>query len=227
MNRCAAPVKFANRKHKADAIRWVFHPLSGYWPEFSLDGLSEEKSKRKVDIIMSTLRETFLDELADVYDAEKQILKALPKMAQAAQHEDLRHAFEEHLEQTEAQVERLEQVFEVIGEEPKGKGCKAMEGILKEGEELIKEHHGDAAMICAAQKVEHYEIASYGSLQSWARLLGEDEAADLLEETLDEERDTDERLTEIAETAINVDETEEEQDEEEGEEQPPKKSAQK
>jgi ferritin-like metal-binding protein YciE len=220
-------VKFANRKHKADAIRWVFHPLSGYWPEFSLDGLSEEKSKRKVDIIMSTLRETFLDELADVYDAEKQILKALPKMAQAAQHEDLRHAFEEHLEQTEAQVERLEQVFEVIGEEPKGKGCKAMEGILKEGEELIKEHHGDAAMICAAQKVEHYEIASYGSLQSWARLLGEDEAADLLEETLDEERDTDERLTEIAETAINVDETEEEQDEEEGEEQPPKKSAQK
>jgi ferritin-like metal-binding protein YciE len=177
---------------------------------------------------MSTLRETFLDELADIYDAEKQILKALPKMAQAAQHEDLRHAFEEHLEQTEGQVERLEQVFEVIGEEPKGKGCKAMEGILKEGDELMKEHHGDAALICAAQKVEHYEIASYGSLQSWARMLGEDDAADLLEETLDEERDTDERLTEIAESAISVEESEEEEEEEEeNPEQRPKKSARK
>jgi len=180
---------------------------------------------------MSTLRETFLDELADIYDAENQILKALPKMAQAAQHEDLRHAFEEHLEQTESQVERLEQVFEVIGEESKGKGCKAMEGILKEGEELIKEQMGDAALICAAQKVEHYEIASYGSLQSWARLLGEDEAADLLEETLDEERDTDERLTEVAETAINVEESEEEEqggdEQAQNQEQPPKKSARK
>jgi ferritin-like metal-binding protein YciE len=176
---------------------------------------------------MSTLRETFLDELGDIYDAEKQLLKALPKMAQAAQHEDLRHAFEEHLEQTEAQVERLEQVFEVIGEEPKSKGCKAMEGMIKEADELIKEQHGDAALICAAQKVEHYEIASYGSLQSWARLLNEDEAADLLEETLDEERDTDERLTELAETVINVEESEdqnEEEEETEGEE-PPKRSA--
>lgn len=178
---------------------------------------------------MSTLRETFLDELGDVYDAEKQILKALPKMAQAAEHEDLRRAFEEHLEQTEAQVERLEQVFEVIGEEPKTKGCKAMEGILKEGDELIKQHQGDAALICAAQKVEHYEIASYGSLHSWARLIGEEEAGDLLEETLDEERDTDERLTEVAETVINVDENEEvsegEEESAEGEPEPPKKSA--
>jgi ferritin-like metal-binding protein YciE len=150
-------------------------------------------------------------------------------MAQAAQHEDLRHSFEEHLEQTEGQVERLEQVFEVIGEEPKGKGCKAMEGILKEGDELIKEHHSDAALICAAQKVEHYEIASYGSLQSWARILGEEEAADLLGETLDEERDTDERLTEIAESTINVEESQEEEGEEEeqDQEQPPKKSARK
>jgi ferritin-like metal-binding protein YciE len=177
---------------------------------------------------MSMLRETFLEELADIYDAEKQLLKALPKMAQAAQHEDLRRAFEEHLEQTEGQVERLEQVFEVIGEEPKGKGCKAMEGMVREGDELIKERKGDAALICAAQKVEHYEIASYGSLQSWARLLGEEEAADLLEETLDEERDTDERLTEVAESAINVEESEEEAEDEEGDEQdqegPPKKS---
>jgi len=174
---------------------------------------------------MSTLRETFLDELGDIYDAEKQLLKALPKMAQAAQHEDLRRAFEEHLEQTEGQVERLEQVFEVIGEEPKSKGCKAMEGIIKEADELIKQQQGDAALICAAQKVEHYEIASYGSLQSWARLLGEEEAGDLLEETLDEERDTDERLTEVAETAINVEESEDEGEEEEGEEEPPNRSA--
>src|SRR5579862_6528498 len=168
---------------------------------------------------MSTLRETFLEELGGIYDAEKQLLKALPKMAQAAEHEDLRHAIEEHLEQTEAQVERLEQVFEVIGEEPKGKGCKAMEGIIKEGEELLKKHPGDAALICAAQKAEHYEIASYGSLHSWARILGEEDAADLLEETLDEERDTDEQLTDIAESAINVEENETEEDENDEEEE--------
>lgn len=175
---------------------------------------------------MSTLRETFLEELGDIYDAEKQLLKALPKMAQAAQHEDLRHSFEEHLEQTEGQVERLEQLFEVIGEEPKSKGCKAMEGLIKEADELIKEHLGDAALICAAQKVEHYEIASYGSLQSWARLMGEEEAGDLLEETLDEERDTDERLTEVAENVINVDESEGEgEEEEQSEEEPPNRSA--
>jgi ferritin-like metal-binding protein YciE len=180
---------------------------------------------------MSTLRETFLEELGIIWDAEKQLLKALPKMAQAAGHEDLRHAFEEHLEQTEGQMERLEQIFEIIGEEPQTRRCKAMEGLIKEGEQLIKDHQGDAALICAAQKVEHYEIASYGSLQSWARLLGEEEAADLLEESLDEERDTDERLTETAENIINVEENEqpEEEPEEEGEEQneehPPKKSA--
>ena len=168
---------------------------------------------------MSTLRETFLEELGDIYDAEKQLLKALPKMAQAAEHEDLRHAIEEHLEQTEAQVERLEQVFEVIGEEPKSKGCKAMEAIIKEGEELLKKHESDAALICAAQKAEHYEIASYGSLHSWARILGEEDAADLLEETLDEERDTDEQLTELAESSINVEESEEEDEEEDEGEQ--------
>lgn len=173
------------------------------------------------------LRETFLEELADIYDAEKQQLKALPKMVQAARHEDLRHAFEEHLEQTEGQVERLERVFEVIGEEPRSKGCKAMERIVKEGEETIKARRGDAALICATQKVEHYEMASYGSLQFWARLLCEEDAADLLEETLDEERDTDEKLTEVAETAINVEESEEETEEgeEESEGAPPKRSA--
>jgi ferritin-like metal-binding protein YciE len=175
--------------------------------------LVSNKTERRKRYTMSTLRETFLEELGTIYDAEKQLLKALPKMAQGAVHEDLRHFIEEHLEQTEGQLERLEQVFEIVGEEPKGRSCKAMEGLIKEGEQLIKQHQGDAALICAAQKVEHYEIASYGSLQSWARLLGEEEAADLLEESLDEERDTDEHLTDTAENIINVEENEEEPDE--------------
>jgi ferritin-like metal-binding protein YciE len=173
---------------------------------------------------MSTLRETFLEELGDIYDAEKQLLKGLPKLARAAQHEELRRGFEEHLEQTEGQAERLEQVFEIIGEEPKATACKAMQGLLSECDELIKKQSGDAALICAAQKIEHYEIASYGSLQAWARLLDEEDAADLLEETLDEERDTDEQLTEMAESVINVEEEargdEDEEEEEERQEHP-------
>lgn len=168
---------------------------------------------------MSTLRETFLEELGTICDAEKQLLKALPKMAQGAGQEEVRHALEEHLEQTEQQSERLEQVFEILGEEPRTSSCKAMQGLIQETEQIIKEHHGDAALICAAQKIEHYEIASYGSLQSWARLLGEEDAADLLEETLDEERDADERLTETAENTINVEEAEEEAEEEDEGEQ--------
>ena len=161
---------------------------------------------------MSTLRETFLDELADVYDAEKQILKALPKMIKAAEHEQLKEGFQEHLEQTEEHVNRLEQVFEHMGEKAKAKKCQAMMGIIEEGEELIKNKAGDAALICAAQKVEHYEIASYGSLAAWAKLMGEQDSADLLEETLEEERETDERLTEVAEEIVNVEESEEEQE---------------
>ncbi len=165
---------------------------------------------------MPTLRETFIDELKDIYDAEKQLTKGLPKMAKAAEHEELREAFEEHLAQTESQIERLEKVFEIFGEQPKGKKCKAMQGLLEEGKELIEEQAGDAALICAAQKVEHYEIASYGSLLAWANLLEESDAAELIEETLEEERETDERLTEIAEVAANVEGLEE--GEEEGEE---------
>jgi ferritin-like metal-binding protein YciE len=160
---------------------------------------------------MSTLRETFIEELKDLYDAEKQITKALPKMAKAAEHEELREGFETHLEETERQVERLEQVFELFDETPRAKKCKGMQGLLKEGEELISEGEGDAALICAAQKVEHYEIAAYGSLASWARLLDEEEAADLLEESLEEEKATDEKLTQTAESAINVEESQEEQ----------------
>jgi ferritin-like metal-binding protein YciE len=159
---------------------------------------------------MSKLREVFLDELADLYDAEKQLVKALPKMAKAAEHEDLRTAFESHLEQTEQHVNRLEQVFEQFGEKPRGKKCKAMQGLVEEGQELIKEKEGDAALICAAQKVEHYEIAAYGSLQAWARLMQEEEAAELLGETLEEEKAANAKLTETAEGAINQEENERE-----------------
>ncbi|HWQ91499.1 MAG TPA: ferritin-like domain-containing protein [Clostridia bacterium] len=162
---------------------------------------------------MSTLRETLIEEMADVYDAEKQIVKALPKMAKAARHEELRDAFETHLQETERQVERLEEAFEMLGEKPRAKKCKAMQGLIKEGEDMIKEDEGDAALICAAQKIEHYEIATYGSLASWARLLEEEDAADLLEETLDEEKSTDEKLTQVAESAINIEESEEEEEE--------------
>jgi ferritin-like metal-binding protein YciE len=164
---------------------------------------------------MSTLRETFITELGDLYDAEKQLLKALPKMAKAAEHDELKQAFETHRQETQAQIQRLEQVFEIFDENAKGRKCKGMQGLIKEAEDLIKEDEGDAALISAAQKAEHYEIASYGSLHSWAKLLGEDEAADLLEETLEEEKATDEKLTEIAEGSINPAEKEEGEEEEE------------
>jgi ferritin-like metal-binding protein YciE len=165
-------------------------------------------------MIMSTLRDTFLEELADVYDAEKQLLKALPKMAKAASHEELKEAFESHLDETKKHVERLEQVFEAFGEPAKGKKCKAMQGLVEEGEELIEEDEGDAALICGAQKVEHYEIASYGSLAAWAKLLGQDEAAELLDETLAEEKAVDAKLNEIAESRVNAEQNEEEGQEE-------------
>ena len=171
---------------------------------------------------MNILRETFLEELADLYDAEKQLVKALPKMAKAAQNQQLKEGFEEHLGETEEHVNRLEQVFQNIGERAKGKKCKAMKGLVEEGEELIKEKAGDAALICAAQKVEHYEIAAYGSLKTWARMLEENEAADLLEETLEEEKATDEKLTELAESTVNEGENEEES---ERQEQPKRRAA--
>jgi len=164
---------------------------------------------------MNSLRETFLEELADLYDAEKQLVKALPKMAKAAEHDDLRTGFEEHLEQTEEHVNRLEEVFEKMGAKAKSKKCNGMAGLIEEGQERIKEKAGDAALICAAQKVEHYEIAAYGSLKSWAKLLDEEEVADLLDETLDEEKETDDRLTEAAETMINVEASREDEEDEE------------
>ena len=172
---------------------------------------------------MSALRETFIDELKDLYDAEKQLLKALPKMAKAAENEELRAAFEEHEGQTEEQIARLEKVFEAFDEEPKGKKCKGMAGLIEEAKDLIEEEEGDAALIAAAQKAEHYEISAYGTLAAWARVLGENEAVELLEETLEEESDTDDKLTTIAETVVNEQESSDEGEEEEEEQSAPSK----
>lgn len=160
---------------------------------------------------MSTLRETFIKELRDIYDAEHQIIEALPKAIKAAKHEELKNALDSHLDETRGHVERLEEVFEIVGESPRRKKCKGTEGLIAEGEESIQENAGDAALISAMQKIEHYELAAYGSLASWARLLDEEDAAGMLEETLNEESDADEHLTELAESIINPDENEEDE----------------
>ena len=156
----------------------------------------------------NNLQELLVEEMRDIYNAEGQLLKALPKMAKAAQSERLKEAFERHLEETEQHVERLERAFESLGEPVKGKKCKAMEGLVAEGKEIMEEHSEspmlDAALICAAQKVEHYEIASYGTVCTWADLLGLSEVSELLKETLNEEKTADESLTEIAESEINA-----------------------
>ncbi|MGB9446202.1 MAG: ferritin-like domain-containing protein [Candidatus Acidiferrum sp.] len=151
----------------------------------------------------NTLRDLFLDELRDLYDAENRIVKALPKLAKAANSEELRSGFEEHLEQTKEHVERLKQVFGELDEKASAKKCPGIIGILQEGVEMIDEDYegsvADAALISAAQRVEHYEIAAYGCVHSWAQELGEEKAAELLEKTLNEEKETDEKLTELAE----------------------------
>jgi ferritin-like metal-binding protein YciE len=153
------------------------------------------------------LDELFHDTLKDIYYAEKKILVALPKMAKAAQNEDLSAAFEKHKTETEGQVDRLEQVFELIDEKPQGKKCAAIEGILDEGQEIMKEYKGspalDAGLLSAAQAVEHYEISRYGTLRTWAEEMGLDRAAELLQQTLDQEEATDRSLTELAETVVN------------------------
>ena len=148
------------------------------------------------------LKELYIDELKDLYSAESQLVKALPKMAKAASFDELRHGFEEHLEQTNGHVQRLEEIFQALGESPKGKKCKGMEGLIEEGSEVMEEDYEgsvlDAALIGAAQRVEHYEIAGYGTVRSMAETLGESNHVSLLEETLEEEKETDEKLTELA-----------------------------
>jgi len=154
------------------------------------------------------LNDLFLDTLKDIYYAEKQILKALPKMAKAAHSDQLRAAFEKHHRETEGQVERLERVFELIDKPARGKTCEAIQGILDEGKEIMEEYKGtealDAGMVAAAQAVEHYEIARYGTLKQWVIQLGIKDAVRLLDQTLQEERKTDEALTSLAEASVNL-----------------------
>lgn len=171
----------------------------------------------------TTLHELLIDELKDLYNAETQLTKALPKMAKAATDESLKAGFEEHLDQTHEHIARLDRAMELLDASPKGKTCKAMKGLLAEGEEKIKEDAApavkDAALIGAAQKVEHYEIAGYGTVRTYAELLGEDEVVSLLQETLDEEAETDRKLTQLASSLNLKAETDaEEEDEDETDE---------
>ena len=160
-----------------------------------------------------TLHDAFIDELRDTYDAEKQMTKALPKMIKAAAAPDLRKAFEMHLEETRGQVERLEEVFSNLDEKARGKHCDGMAGIVEEGKAIMEEDFDDttmdACLIAAAQRAEHYEMAAYGTLVAWARTMGHTEAADLLQATLDEEKNADKKLSALAEGGVNRQATEE------------------
>ncbi len=157
---------------------------------------------------MSTLEDLFVDLLKDLHSAEKQLVKALPKMAKAAQASDLQKAFQDHLKQTEGHVERLDQIFSDLEGSPRGKKCVGMEGLIEEGSEIMQANAEpdvmDAGLISAAQKVEHYEMAGYGAARTWAQQLGYDRAARLLQETLDEEGEANKKLTAIAESHVNM-----------------------
>jgi ferritin-like metal-binding protein YciE len=157
---------------------------------------------------LNTLQDLFVDQIKDLYNAEGQLVKALPKMAKAASHPELQQAFSEHLEQTKHHVERLERVFDSMGLPARGKKCKGMEGLIEEGKEIMEEAENpdvlDAGLIAAAQRVEHYEMAGYGCVRTYARFLGNEKAARLLQETLDEEGAADKKLTDLAERMINV-----------------------
>jgi ferritin-like metal-binding protein YciE len=158
---------------------------------------------------MDSLKDLYVDELKDLYNAENQLLKALPKMAKKASAPELKRAFQDHLVQTKGHVERLEKIFKGLGEKPTGKTCKAMKGLVEEGKEVIEEDGDasvlDAALIGAAQRVEHYEMAGYGVVRTFASLLGENSAVAALQRTLNEEGEADKKLTKLAESIINVD----------------------
>ena len=157
---------------------------------------------------LNNLRDLYVEQLRDLYDAEKQLTKALPKMAKAATSPKLKEAFQNHLRETEGHVKRLEQVFGTLDMAPRGKKCKAMQGLVEEGSEMMEENAEpevmDAGLIAAAQRVEHYEMAGYGTVRTYAQTLGEKQAATLLQQTLDEEKHADELLSQIAESTINI-----------------------
>jgi len=158
---------------------------------------------------MQDLRDLYTDELKDLYDAENQLVEAIPQMMECASSDQLRQSFQMHLEQTQKQVQRLEQIFQALGESPEGEPCEAMQGLVEEAQQLIEQKDEidpevmDAALIAAAQKVEHYEIASYGTVCTWAEQLGEQEAKNLLGQSLEEEKQTDQKLTTLAERSVN------------------------
>jgi ferritin-like metal-binding protein YciE len=177
-------------------------------PDFA--GLKGGQAERRVKMAnqMNSLHDLFVDELHDIYDAEQQLINALPKMAEAAHNQDLKRGFQDHLKVTRQQAQRIEQIFSQIGQRPNGKKCEGMQGILKEGEKIIKQMDSDpnvkdASLIAAAQKAEHYEIAGYGTLRTYAEQLGMGEAARMLDTSLEEESRTDEQLTNIAVDHIN------------------------
>ena len=157
---------------------------------------------------MESLQDLLVDQLKDLYNAENQLIKALPKMAKAATNPQLQQAFTDHLEETKEHAQRLEKIFDTLDESPKGKKCKAMEGLIEEGKEIMEEDAEpevlDAGLIAAAQRVEHYEIAGYGCVRTYAKLLGNEAAAKILQQTLDEEGKTDKLLTDLAERVINI-----------------------
>ncbi|HEY6324261.1 MAG TPA: ferritin-like domain-containing protein [Thermoanaerobaculia bacterium] len=157
---------------------------------------------------MESLKDLYLEQLRDIYDAETQLIDALPKMAEAAHHTNLKSAFNQHLRQTREHATRLERLFSALGEKPEGQTCHGMKGLIKEGQEMIKAQGDpdviDAGLIAAAQRVEHYEIAVYGTVRAYAEILGAEEAVKVLEKTLQEEEETDNKLTELAESHINV-----------------------
>jgi ferritin-like metal-binding protein YciE len=178
-----------------------------YSPDTNIHNQVQQLEGKTNGMKLDTLKTLYINELRDLYNAENQLVKALPKMAKGASSEELQDAFEKHLEQTKTHVERLEEVFEEIGEKPKGKTCKAMKGLIEEGSEILDEDGEesvlDAGIIVAAQKVEHYEIAGYGSVRTFAQLLGKDRSADLLQTTLDEESEANELLNKLAEDIVN------------------------
>jgi ferritin-like metal-binding protein YciE len=171
------------------------------------DNPANWNTQRERKMKLDSLKKLYVEELRDLYSAENQLVKALPKMAKGAASAELKQAFEDHLELTKEHVERLDEIFSRLDEKPTGKTCKAMKGLIEEGSEMLQEDGEesviDAGLIGAAQRVEHYEIAAYGTVRTFANLLGEEEAADLLQQTLDEEGETDKHLSELAEEIVN------------------------